>query len=69
MYEKNNCQALDHPSQGAVQQEFLQYTNNNGVMTHPIWELRNRLPMFEHCQHDSLKNTIWLADRICKCTE
>ena len=47
-----------------VQQKFLQETNDNGVMTRPIWELMNRLPMFEHCQHDSLKNTIWFADRV-----
>ena len=46
------------------QQEFLQYTNDNGVMTRPIWELVNRLPMFEHCEHDSLANTIWFADRV-----
>ncbi len=47
-----------------AQQHFLQETNDNGVMTRPIWELMNRLPMFEHCQHDSLENTIWLADRV-----
>ena len=47
-----------------AQQQFLQETNDNGVMTRPIWELMNRLPMFEHCQHDDLKNTIWFADRV-----
>lgn len=46
------------------QLEFLQETNDNGVMTRPIWELMNRLPMFEHCLHDSLENTIWFADRV-----
>jgi aminotransferase in exopolysaccharide biosynthesis len=46
------------------QLEFLQETNDNGVMTRPIWELMNRLPMFEHCQHDGLENSIWLADRV-----
>ena len=46
------------------QLEFLQETNDNGVMTRPIWELMIRLPMFEHCQHDDLKNTIWFADRV-----
>ena len=46
------------------QLEFLQETNDNGVMTRPIWELMNRLPMFEKCQHDSLENTIWFADRV-----
>lgn len=46
------------------QQAFLQETNDNGVMTRPIWELMNRLPMFEHCVHDNLENTIWFADRV-----
>lgn len=43
---------------------FLQETNDCGVMTRPIWELMNRLPMFEYCQRDSLDNTIWFADRV-----
>lgn len=47
-----------------AQLEFLQQTNDNGVMTRPIWELMNRLPMFEHCQNDGLGNTIWFADRV-----
>lgn len=48
----------------SAQQEFLQQTNDNGIMTRPIWELMNRLPMFEHCENDGLKNTIWFADRV-----
>ena len=47
-----------------AQLEFLQQTKDNGVMTRPIWELMNRLPMFEHCQNDGLENTIWFADRV-----
>lgn len=47
-----------------TQQAFLEYTNDNGVMTRPIWELMNRLTMFKDAQHDELKNTIYLADRI-----
>lgn len=47
-----------------TQQAFLQYTNDHGVMTRPIWELMSRLPMFEHCQHDELENTIFFADRV-----
>ena len=46
------------------QLEFLQETNDNGVMTRPIWELMSRLPMFEKCENDGLKNTIWFADRV-----
>ena len=48
----------------AAQQEFLEYTNDYGVMTRPVWELMNRLEMFKHCESDGLKNTEWLADRI-----
>ena len=47
-----------------AQLSFLEYTNDHGVMTRPIWELMNRLPMFEKCENDGLKNTIWLADRV-----
>lgn len=47
-----------------AQQEFLQQTNDNGVMTRPIWELMNRLPMFENCENDGIENTIWFADRV-----
>lgn len=47
-----------------AQQNFLEYTNDNGVMTRPIWELMNRLPMFEKCENDGLMNTIWFADRV-----
>lgn len=43
---------------------FLEQSNDSGVMTRPVWELMNRLPMFAHCQHDSLEHSIWLADRI-----
>ncbi|HIX87025.1 MAG TPA: LegC family aminotransferase [Candidatus Parabacteroides intestinigallinarum] len=47
-----------------AQQEFLEYTNDHGVMTRPVWELMNRLEMFKHCETDGLKNTEWLANRI-----
>ena len=47
-----------------TQLEFLEQTNDNGVMTRPIWELMNRLPMFEKCENDGLQNTIWFADRV-----
>lgn len=47
-----------------AQQDFLQYSNDNGIMTRPVWELMNRLDMFKHCETDGLENTEWLADRI-----
>lgn len=47
-----------------AQQAFLEFTNSNGVMTRPIWELMNRLPMFVDCQTDELVNTKHFADTI-----
>jgi len=47
-----------------AQQEFLQYTNDNGVMTRPVWCLMNKLEMFKDCQTDELENTIWFEDRV-----
>lgn len=47
-----------------AQIDFLTQTNDNGVMTRPIWELMNRLPMFENSENDGLENTIWFADRV-----
>ncbi|NEU10289.1 LegC family aminotransferase [Flavihumibacter sp. R14] len=43
---------------------FLDYSNRNGVMTRPVWELLPRLNMFKNCQSGSLVNSIWLADRV-----
>jgi Predicted pyridoxal phosphate-dependent enzyme apparently involved in regulation of cell wall biogenesis len=48
----------------ALQQDFLEYTNDHGIMTRPVWELMNRLEMFKNCETDGLENTQWLADRI-----
>ena len=59
-YWLNAVIVKDKPSQ----REFLQYTNDHGVMTRPIWELMNRLPMFKDCETDGLRNTEWFADRV-----
>lgn len=48
----------------AERDKVLEITNKNGVMTRPVWELMNRLPMYRHCQTDALHNSMWLADRI-----
>jgi perosamine synthetase len=44
--------------------EFLEFTNDNGVMTRPVWELMNRLSIYKDCQTGDLTNSEWLADRI-----
>lgn len=43
---------------------FLGETNENGVMTRPIWTLMNRLDMFKDAQCGNLDNAEWLEDRI-----
>ncbi len=43
---------------------FLQYTNDNGVMTRPIWTLTNKLKMFDKCLTGDLHNSILLEDTI-----
>lgn len=43
---------------------FLQVTNDNGVMTRPIWTLMNRLEMFKGCQCGDLTNSNYLEDRV-----
>lgn len=44
--------------------EFLEYTNANGVMTRPAWELMNKLKMFKTCQTLNIENAEWLVDRL-----
>ncbi|MBD9355068.1 LegC family aminotransferase [Methylomonas albis] len=43
---------------------FLEYSNAQGVMTRPLWELMPDLPMYQHCQRDSLAQSRYLADRL-----
>src|SRR6185437_4451588 len=43
---------------------FLLQTNREKVMTRPMWDLMNTLPMFGNCQHDDLINSRWLQDRV-----
>ncbi|SFV55222.1 Bacillosamine/Legionaminic acid biosynthesis aminotransferase PglE; 4-keto-6-deoxy-N-Acetyl-D-hexosaminyl-(Lipid carrier) aminotransferase [hydrothermal vent metagenome] len=43
---------------------FLKETNDNGVMTRPIWALMNKLDMFKECQKTDLSNALWLEERV-----
>ena len=43
---------------------FLKETNDNGVMTRPIWALMNKLDMFKECQCAGLPNALWLEERV-----
>jgi perosamine synthetase len=46
------------------QNSFLEFMNNHDIMVRPVWQLMNRLEMYKNCQCGSLKNTIWIADRV-----
>jgi len=43
---------------------FLEFTNDNGVVTRPIWRLMNKLDVYSHCRRDDLTNSQWLEDRV-----
>lgn len=49
---------------GEQRDAFLKETNAAGVMTRPIWQLMNRLTMFEGCQTTELANSYWLEERV-----
>ena len=44
--------------------QFLEYTNKEGVMTRPVWKLMTHLSMFKDHQNDKLNNSLWLEDRL-----
>jgi hypothetical protein len=43
---------------------FLQETNDNKVMTRPIWQLIFKSSIYSRFQRDAQKNAIYLEDRI-----
>lgn len=46
------------------QQAFLAESNAAKVMTRPIWQLMNKLPMYAGCQTDRLEQASWLEQRV-----
>ncbi|MCK6650711.1 MAG: DegT/DnrJ/EryC1/StrS family aminotransferase, partial [Bacteroidia bacterium] len=44
--------------------EFLAYTNDNGVMTRPSWTLMHKLIMFKDCLHGNLDNAEMIESRL-----
>jgi aminotransferase in exopolysaccharide biosynthesis len=48
--------------------EFLDFTNSNGIMTRPIWCLMNELEMFADAQTTSLENAKYLEQRVVNIT-
>ena len=43
---------------------FLTEANAQGVMSRPIWQLMNSLPMFVNCERGDLSNAEWLEARV-----
>ena len=44
--------------------EFLAYTNDNGAMIRPAWQVMNQFPMFQNCQHGDLSNAEYFEERV-----
>jgi dTDP-4-amino-4,6-dideoxygalactose transaminase len=48
----------------AQRDQLLQTTNKQGIMTRPIWQLMNRLPMYASAPTGELPNALWLEARV-----
>lgn len=55
------CIELDDPKDRDL---FLKVSNEDGIMTRPIWTLMTRLPMYQHCQKDHQTNAEFLEQCI-----
>ena len=55
-----NTILLDHEEE---KDHFLEYSNDNGVMTRPLWTLLPKLPMYAECQTEDITQARWLAQR------
>ena len=44
--------------------DFLKFTNENKIMTRPVWKLLNKLDMFQNCQVEDISNAEWLEERV-----
>jgi len=56
-----NCILLNNKEERDV---FLKYSNEDGVMTRPVWQLMNELEMFKDCETDELTNAKILSERL-----
>jgi dTDP-4-amino-4,6-dideoxygalactose transaminase len=48
----------------AARDELLKATNEQQVMTRPIWTLMSSLPMYAACRRGDLSNAEWLEQRV-----
>ena len=44
--------------------KFLKETNDNGIMTRPIWTLMSNLDIYKNAQKANLENSLWLEERV-----
>ncbi len=56
-----NCILFDNIK---TRDEFLEYSNNNNVMTRPAWKLMNELEIFKNCQVENIENSKYFAERL-----
>lgn len=52
------CESHEH------RDALLKATNDRGVMTRPIWQLMNHLPLYANCLRGDLTNAEWLEARV-----
>jgi perosamine synthetase len=48
----------------AERDQFLEFTNKNGVMTRPVWALMNEMAQFKSAQTTDLTNAVYLRDHL-----
>jgi aminotransferase in exopolysaccharide biosynthesis len=59
-YWLNAVLCEDRPARDAL----LKATNDDGVMTRPVWTLMHHLPMYARCVRGDVSNAEWLEARI-----
>lgn len=59
-YWLNTAITEDHSQRDIM----LEQTNNNNVMTRPVWTPMHQLPMNSQCQKAGLTNTEWFQQRV-----
>jgi len=47
-----------------LKEQFLKETNENNIMTRPVWRPMHKLLINQDCQYGDMENTNWLSDRI-----
>jgi aminotransferase in exopolysaccharide biosynthesis len=56
-----NTIMFDDPKE---KEQFLEHSNENGVMTRPVWELLSNLKIYRDCIKSNLDNAEWISARL-----